>query len=124
MRWISGVFLVVFLVAAAVQTNDPDPTPWIAAYLVAACVAASGLLARARCVPCLFAALGFGLAFARFAPTLAGAPAAAFASFEMQATEHEEPREAMGLALAATYCLGLGLYARRRAGRDPVDREE
>lgn len=89
----------LFLVGAVVQWNDPDPWAWIGAY--AAGAGLSSAAARGVRLPSahLAVAVLYGLWFATIASSLIGAPQEAFTSFEMQATSHEEPREAVGLAL-------------------------
>ena len=95
MRRASAVFAAVFLLAAVVQWNDPDPWLWIAGYGFAAGLSAASALGRVWLWPNALAAVAFTLWFASLAASLPTAPSEAFTSFEMQATSHEEPREAM-----------------------------
>ena len=113
------VFAGVFVLSAAVQWNDPDPILWMAVYLVGAVISAGFALGRAwpRATG-LFGAL-VALWFASLAPSLPGAPGAAFTSFEMQAATHEAPREAVGLAILATWMVFLAVRGRMETPAEP-----
>ncbi len=117
MRWLDGLFFALFLLAVVVQYNDPDPALWMAGYGVAAGLSLAGWLGRFPVLLNLLAGLGFTLWFLSIAGTLPGAPLEAFTSFKMIAASHEEPREAVGLLLAAGWTFGLAARGRRR-GRD------
>lgn len=101
MRSIDGLMTGLFLLAVAVQWNDPDPLVWMAGYGVAAGLSAAAARGRLPVLANALAALGFTLWFAALAPALRGAPSEAFTSFHMRAASHEEPREAIGLLLCA-----------------------
>lgn len=120
MRWLDGSFVVLFLVAVAVQYNDPDPFSWMAGYGVAAGLSLAALLGRLPVVPNLLACAGFMVWFLSLAATLPGAPLEAFTSFRMTAASHEAPREAIGLLLAAVWTFALAARGRRR-GRDRAE---
>lgn len=117
MRWIDGLFVLLFLLAVVVQYNDPDPALWMAGYGVAAGLSLAGFLGRFPVLPNLVAGLGFTLWSLSLAGTLPGAPVEAFTSFKMTAASHEEPREAIGLLLAAgwTFALAARGWAGHRA---------
>lgn len=117
MRALAAVFTLLFLVAVAVQWNDPDPLAWMFGYAVAAALSLAACFGRIPFAANALAALGFFVAFASLAGTLPGAPSEAFTSFSMQAASHEEPREAVGLLLAAgwTGVLAFAGWRRRRA---------
>ncbi len=115
MRVASAVFCAVFLLSAAVQWNDPDPLVWIAGYLLAAGLSLAACFGRIPFVVNAVAATGFALWCLSLAGTIPGAPSEAFTSFEMQARAHEEPREAVGLAICALWTGFLAVTARRRA---------
>lgn len=115
MRSASIVFALVFLIAAIVQWNDPDPLVWILAYLVAAGLSLGAALGRVSVLLAALAAAVFLVSFLTLAPSLFGAESAAFTSFQMQSPSHEEPREAIGLLLAAVWCGVLAGWARRRS---------
>ena len=120
MRAFSGLFTAVFLLAAWVQLNDPDPLLWIVGYLVAAIISGAAAFGRVSVVPATIAAIAFSIWFLSLAPTLFSAEPEAFTSFQMKAATHEEPREAIGLALCAAWCAALAVWAARR---DPSERD-
>ena len=111
MRVAAGIFAAVFLLGAAVQWNDPDPFVWIAGYLAAAGLSLAACLGRRWRVACGVAAGVYGLWFLTLASSLPDAPEEAFTSFRMQSTSHEEPREAVGLALMAVWNGALAVWA-------------
>ena len=113
MRRAAFFFAVLFLLAALLQWNDPDPAIWMAGYGLAAALSALAAAGRRLLLANVIAALIFGLWFASLAPSLLGADPAAFQSFQMRAPGHEEPREALGLALCAGWSLVLAWAARR-----------
>ena len=114
MRWLDGFFVFLFLVAVAVQWNDPDPIVWMAGYGIAAGLSLAACFDRFPVLPNLLAALGLMIWFFTLAGTLPGAPLAAFTSFKMTAASHEEPREAVGLLLAASWTFSLAVRGWRR----------
>jgi hypothetical protein len=116
MRVAAGLLGAVFVLAAALQWNDPDPLRWILAYLVAAALSISAAAGRFLLIPNLLAGVGFGLWFLALAPALPSAETAAFTSFEMRSKSHEEPREAIGLALCAAWSAALAGRAWRSRG--------
>lgn len=113
MRIAAGFFTALFLVAAAVQWNDPDPWHWIAGYLLAAGLSAAAVRGRSPWIPNLLASAVFALWFSSLAPSLVGADPAAFQSFQMAAASHEVPREAIGLALCAVWCAILAWHDKK-----------
>ena len=120
MRIASFVLTAIFVLGAAVQLNDPDPALWVAAYLVGAGLSLHAAIGGRAFVPNAIAALVYAGWFASLAASLPGAPGEAFTSFRMQASSHEEPREAVGLALLAIWSIVLAVQA-RRAARDDED---
>jgi hypothetical protein len=113
-RILSGLFCAIFVLAAAVQWNDPDPISWIIGYLSAAILSAVAASGRAWTRANVGAAVILGLWFATLAPSLMHTEPAAFESFKMSEAQHEEPREAVGLGLAAGWCAALALYTRKK----------
>ena len=113
MRGMSGLFAAVFLLAVAVQWNDPDPLVWMLGYGLAAALSLAACFGRFPVLPNALAAAGFALWFLALAGTLPGAPPEAFTSFRMQQAAHEEPREAVGLLLCAVWTGLLALHGRR-----------
>lgn len=114
MRVVAGSFAALFLLAVAVQWNDPDPLAWMLGYGVAAWLSLMACFGRIPVVANALAAVAFLAWFATLAGSLPAAPSAAFTSFEMQSASHEEPREAVGLLLAAGWTGALALVGRRR----------
>ena len=116
------VFAVAFLLATAVQYNDPDPYIWMPAYLTAfACCVA---FARGR----LRAWVAYGVAGVALlwsltlVPTVITHPpplADVFGDVKMYAPGVEEAREAGGLWLIGAWLLTLARASVRReaAGR-------
>ena len=107
MRVVAGLFTGLFLLAAGVQWNDPDPFIWIAGYLLAVFLAAAAAAGKSWPRANAGAAVLFGIWFSTLAPSLLGAEPAAFGQFEMADERHEEPREAVGLGLCAGWCAAM-----------------
>ncbi len=114
MRWLDGLFVLLFLLAVVVQYNDPDPLVWMAGYGVAMGLSLAAWFGRFPVVPNLLAGIGFTIWFFTLAGTLPGAPLAAFSSFKMTAASYEEPREAIGLLIAAAWTFSLAARGLRR----------
>ena len=116
MRWLDGLFVLLFLMSVVVQYNDPDPLLWMAGYGVAMGLTIAAWFGRLPVLPNLLAGIVFMIWFSTLAGTLPGAPLAAFSSFKMTAASYEEPREAIGLLIAAAWTFSLaarGLYRGR-----------
>ena len=95
---LSYVLAAVFLYAAAVQYNDPDPVRWTAFYGVAALVSLfSGFRPLPPIIP-LVLAVAAGIGAAVVAPTV-------WADLKMTGTEEE--RELAGLLLVGAWMLVL-----------------
>lgn len=123
-RVLAAGMAVLFAVGAAVQWNDPDPLLWIVAYGFSAGVALEAARGRVRLVPSAVLAIVFAAWFAALAPSLIGAPGAAFSSFTMRESAHETPREAAGLALLTVWHASLVVVARRRRRAAAADRAD
>lgn len=95
----------MFVVSAAVQWNDPDPLAWIGLYGLAAVLAGAAARGRVPLAANLAAFALFILLTALWLPSLETARAEAFTSVQMKASRDEEPRETVGLALAAVWSL-------------------
>jgi hypothetical protein len=98
------VMAVLFIFAAAVQVNDPDPLSWIAIYLGAAAVCV--IAARRRRAPVIAAAVVGAIAAAWGAVIARGVRdprlyTFMFDAWEMRSPPIEEAREASGLLLVA-----------------------
>lgn len=125
MRIVSGLFAAIFVLAAGLQWNDPDPLVWIVGYLAAAVLSGAAALGRTPWAANAVAAAVFGIWFLTLAPTLPGADTEAFSSFEMKASDHEEPREAIGLLLCMGWCGVLAVHGwRYRDEREAVPPSE
>lgn len=106
MSALNPIFLILFLVAAALQYNDDDRWVWICFYVGAAALC---LLAQRRALlPSLglIAGLGAALWSATIAVRVAG---------KQSWLDSMEGREALGTAIVALWMIALGLWARRRA---------
>lgn len=107
----NSIFMVIYLLSAAVQYNDPDALPWILIYLLAAGMCAlhyrrkrQRLLPRALLVVCL-------VWMGTLLPDVVGQTSLSeiFASISMQTRAVEEAREIGGLALVAAWAAVLTL---------------
>ncbi|MCR9106370.1 MAG: transmembrane 220 family protein [Gammaproteobacteria bacterium] len=105
MTLLNSIFLLAYLLCAAVQVNDADAAHWIALYLAAALMCAAQYRRKlARWVP--LALLLTSLAWiATLLPGLAGTVSwsEVFASLGMRTRAIEEAREIGGLALVALW---------------------
>ena len=113
----------LFVLSAAVQYNDPDPLPWMAAYLggAVACLLSDAVRQRG-----LFAWLVAGLtAFAavRLAPEALAVEQLSdlTASMTVERPEIEAARETLGLAFVSLWSAGVGTrdqWMRRASGAE------
>jgi hypothetical protein len=107
--------LVLFLVAAGLQYNDPDPMVWIGMYGLAA--VASGLYAAQRLAWSFAASVGVAALVwaATFAPRVLGtaSPGDLVRSMKAETPQVEESREALGLLIVAAWMAALAVRARR-----------
>jgi hypothetical protein len=106
--------LVVFLLSALVQINDPDPLPWIAVYGAAAALCAASLARRgSRAAPALLLAVSLAAA-ARLAPRVLASAEIADIFGSMKATDPlvEETREMLGLLIVAAWMAVLAWRGR------------
>jgi hypothetical protein len=112
----NAVMLLLFLFAAAVQVNDPDPAAWIAIYVAAAAISGSEI--RRRGWPWL----PWGVALAAF--LWAGSlyyrardvpVRSLFAEWEMQNVHVEEAREMYGLLIIGVWMVAIGTVRLMRA---------
>lgn len=110
------VFLLIYLLCAAAQYNDPDALPWITLYLSAATMCAVRLCKQLpQWLPGVLFVISL-LWMAALLPGIVGqvTPGEVVASISMQTTAVEEAREMGGLALVA---LWSGIIAlRHRSG--------
>ena len=113
----NGVLLILFLFAAAVQYNDPDPIRWMAIYGLAAlacALALAGWLARLAPVLIGLAALAWA---ATIAPGVVGRVSVGelVQSYAMMSEPVEEAREMGGLLIVAVWMAVLALVGSRPA---------
>ena len=113
---LNTLFLMIYLLSAAVQYNDTDALPWVVIYLLAAGMCAlqyrtprQRLLPRALLMLCL---IGIGMLL----PDVVGQTSLPeiFASISMQTQAVEEAREVGGLLLVAIWAAVLS--SRRNPG--------
>ena len=118
-RTFTAFLAVLFLIAAAVQYNDPDAIRWIAIYLAASAACFLGLVERLRW---WFPAV-VGVAALFWAVTLLPrafpnvAVSELFAAWEMKNERVEEGREMYGLLIiaASMTLLAISTRVRRKA---------
>ena len=104
---------LLFIAAALLQWNDPDPLLWILAYASTALFAAAH--AGGRRVPgATCAALSLVLAgwAVSLTPSMLEADSNAYTAFAMQDLIAEEARESLGLWISAAYLAWLSLWSR------------
>lgn len=109
--------VLVFVLSAAVQLNDPDPATWIALYLLAAGVTVLFIVGRIRWwVPLGITIATMGWA-ASIAPSVVGRVPFGdmFRAWEMRDIGIEESREMYGLLIVAAWMLVLALRAWQRS---------
>jgi len=118
-RAANGVMAALFVFAAAVQYNDPDPLRWMAIYLAAAAACVLVLLDRLpRWLPLLV-----GLAALAWAATLAPHVLGRVGlgemveAWEMKDVRVEEGREAYGLLIIVAWMAVLAAAGRRLRDR-------
>ena len=99
MRFFSILGTVLFLLAAAVQYNDPDPHIWIPVYLLPALIC---LAALSRKLHWIIPIVVSGLAYIGFAVMV-------LRVFGQQTLFSEEAREMGGLLVTGLWMDGLGV---------------
>lgn len=113
----NGVMTVLFLVAVAVQYNDPDPLRWMGIYGLAALACVLALAGRlSRWVPVLIGLVAVAWA-GLIAPGVVGrvSPGDLFESYAMKSEPVEEAREMGGLLIVAVWMALLALVGARPA---------
>lgn len=111
--------VLLFLLAVAVQWNDPDPVRWMAIYGAALCVCL--LVAWRRRLPVAVPILVGLVALVWSLATIATGPAAnwyshMFDAWEMQSATVEQAREATGLLIVAVWMFVMAVHVRRGSG--------
>ncbi len=118
MRAADAVMGLLFLLAVAVQYNDPDPLEWMAIYGAAALACLLAVRGRlSRWLPAVIGVIALGWA-ATLAPRVVGqvGPGDLFREVGMATLAIEEAREMLGLLIVAGWMLVL--LSRPRAARD------
>lgn len=106
MRFFAILGTILFLLAVAVQTNDPDPYIWMPVYLVPALICLAAVSGKLHWIVPIAAS---GLAYVGFALL-------AIQVFGQQPLFSEEAREMWGLLIIAIWldALGVALLIRNR----------
>lgn len=102
---LNALFLLAFLLSAAVQYNDPDPLPWMTIYLAAALMCIVRFRRRLpRWLPLALYSASL-LWIGSLLPSIVGQVSLAeiVESISMQTRAVEEAREIGGLALVALW---------------------
>lgn len=110
------IFLIIYLLCATVQYNDPDALLWASMYLVAAGMCIAQIRNKQqRWLPPLLLVISL-LWIGALLPSIIGqvSPKEVFASISMQTKAVEEAREIGGLLLVA---LWAGVLSFRRRSR-------
>lgn len=116
--WIvaNAIMLLLFVFAAVVQVNDPDPHLWIGIYTTAAVVCALELRRRtAGWAPLALSLLALAWAGSLYAGARDVPIGALFAEWEMRDLRIEEAREMYGLTIVAVWMLIVAGAAWKRA---------
>ena len=107
MRALGAAATALFVFAAGVQWNDPDPLRWIGFYGLAAAASLGLVLDRAwRALEIAAALLAAGVVLA-LAPALSRARLEAFTSFHMKSSGDELVRELGGAAIVLVWSCAL-----------------
>lgn len=110
--------LLLFLFAAAVQFNDPDPFAWIAVYVAAAAICASEIRRGASVwAPIALALVALAWAGSLFYRARDVPVSSLVAEWEMRDIHVEEAREMYGLLIVAAWMIVIatGRLMRARA---------
>ena len=116
MRIVNAAFALLFVLAAAVQFNDPDPFRWVALYIAALAACIAWEMRRIhRAAPAVIGAVAlvWGIAIA-FGIHLTAPFGEALLDWNMHAGGTEELRESLGLFLVAGWMGALAFRPRRR----------
>lgn len=113
--WIFG--LLFFLLAVAVQYNDPDPLVWMSLYGIVALANLGALLCRLPPRLVAIATIPHVCVGLWLSPNLLRTSLDAFGTMGMKNDLDELVREAWGAVICIAWMLGLYLHARRLAHR-------
>ena len=120
-RSLSTLMILLALVSAYLQLNDPDPERWFAIYFACAVVALLAALGRPlRWLSMSVGAIAFLWALA-IVPELLGSwsPEQLTATMSSEHPEVEFGRECAGLLIVASYCWFVFAWAGRRRPSAP-----
>jgi hypothetical protein len=104
-RVVNGLMALLFLFAAVVQYNDPDPLRWMAIYGLGALACALAVAGRRRPLVPIIIGLAAVVWAATLAPGVIGQVSLAelFQSYAMMSERVEEAREMGGLLIVAVW---------------------
>ena len=112
----NAIMLLLFVFAAAVQVNDPDPLAWIGIYTAAAVVCGLELRRRTPAwAPLALSLLALAWAGSLYVGARDVPIGALFAEWEMRELRIEEAREMYGLTIVAVWMLVIAGAAWARA---------
>lgn len=106
----NGIMLLMFVLSAAVQFNDPDPLAWICIYVAAA--VACGLEIRGKTqlwLPASVAIIALLWAASLYTRASDVPIASLFAEWEMRDINVEEAREMYGLSIVAVWMIAIAI---------------
>lgn len=112
----NGIMLLMFLLSAAVQINDPDPLTWIGIYCAAAAVCALEIRRRLPAwAPVAIAVIAIAWAGSLYERARDVPISSLFAAWEMQNLRIEETREMYGLTIVGVWMIVIAGVKWRRA---------
>ncbi len=112
----NGIMLLLFLFAAVVQFNDPDPLAWMAVYAVAAGVCGFEVRRRGRIwAPVVLALIALVWAGTLYYRAHEVPISSLFAEWEMRDLRVEEAREMYGLTIIGIWMIIIGSVRWMRA---------
>ena len=117
MKAANRLMAILFLIAVAVQYNDPDPIQWMAMYGLAAFACLLALAGRLpRLLPLLVGLVAIAWA-ATLAPGVIGQVRLSelFESYAMKSAPVEEAREMGGLLIVTAWMAVLAIVGARQA---------
>ena len=104
-KLLCAAMVIVFLLAAGVQLNDPDPSLWIVLYLSAVALTILHVLRRAPLVVIVILTLVYGAGVAYLSHRFPDTSLQAFKSVGMSSIVEEEVRELWGLVILTGWSL-------------------
>ena len=113
MKWLSLAMVLVFVAAAGVQLNDPDPHIWVPVYLVPAVLSYAAFRGHHLRWSTTISFAAFTIAALWWLPALRDASLDSVSTVAMRTQADEEVREAGGLILGAVWTGVLMWQARR-----------